>query len=236
MIAEVLPQLVSSAELFADPTDVVLFDAERAFVERAVDKRRKEFGTVRHCARLALAALGYQPAALLPGKRGAPQWPAGVVGSMTHCLGYRAAAVARDSDLHTMGIDAEPHHDLPSGVLSSVSLPQERAQLVALSLADRSVCWDRLLFSCKESVFKAWYPLTHRELDFEEASIVIDPTRRTFSARLLTTGPLVHGRRLQRFDGRWIVHDGLVLTAIAVLAASRPGEVNDPGQAARALS
>jgi 4'-phosphopantetheinyl transferase EntD len=155
---------------------------------------------------------------------------------MTHCLGYRAAAVARDSDLHTMGIDAEPHHDLPSGVLSSVSLPQERAQLVALSLADRSVCWDRLLFSCKESVFKAWYPLTHRELDFEEASIVIDPTRHTFSARLLPAGPLVHGRPLQRFDGRWIVHDGLVLTAIAVPAASRPGEVDDPGQVVGALS
>jgi hypothetical protein len=116
---------------------------------------------------------------------------------------------------------AKPHHHLPSGVLSSVSLPQEREQLVALSLADRSVCWDRLLFSCKESVFKAWYPLTHRELDFEEASIVIEPTGHIFSARLLPAGPLVHGRRLQRLDGRWIVHDGLVLTAIAVLAASR---------------
>ncbi|MGH3628882.1 MAG: hypothetical protein ACRDRL_15780, partial [Sciscionella sp.] len=27
-----------------------------------------------------------------PPKRGAPAWPPGVVGSITHCAGYRAAA------------------------------------------------------------------------------------------------------------------------------------------------
>jgi 4'-phosphopantetheinyl transferase EntD len=222
MIADAVPEVVSSAEVFADPPDVELFESERAVVAGAVEKRQLEFTSVRYCAREALAALGHPPAPLLNSKRGAPLWPAGVVGSMTHCAGYRAAAVARDTDVYTMGIDAEPHHELPSGVLPSISLPEERAQLARLSLSDRSVHWDRLLFSCKEAVFKAWYPVTLRELGFEEASLTIDPNGRTFSARLLLDGPLVQGRRLQQFNGRWIVRDGLVLTAITVLAA--PGD------------
>ncbi|MFI7236042.1 4'-phosphopantetheinyl transferase superfamily protein [Streptomyces cyaneofuscatus] len=37
----------------------------------------------------------------------------------------------------------------------------------------------RLLFSAKESVFKVWYPLTGRELDFSEAEIGFAPAGRT---------------------------------------------------------
>ena len=94
MIAQVVPMMVASAELFTDPPDVVLFESELASVSRAVRKRRLEFDTVRHCARQALGELGYSPAPLLKGEWGEPQWPKGIVGSMTHCQGYRAAAVA----------------------------------------------------------------------------------------------------------------------------------------------
>jgi 4'-phosphopantetheinyl transferase EntD len=222
-LAEVVPPVVAAEERFTDPPDVVLFDAERALLARAVDKRRREFATVRHCARRALAALGHPPVALLPGERGAPQWPAGVVGSMTHCAGYRAAAVARASDVLTIGIDAEPHVALPDGVLAAIALPQERARLAQLHAAERSVCWDRLLFSAKESLYKAWFPLTRRWLDFEQALVTIDPVGRTFSARLLVPGPTVHGRSLQTFRGRWRLHDELVLTAITVLAQPAAG-------------
>jgi 4'-phosphopantetheinyl transferase EntD len=218
MIAELVPRVVVTEELFADPPDVVLFDAERAAVARAVEKRRREFGTVRHCARRALGALGHPPVPLLPGEGGAPQWPAGVVGSMTHCAGYRAAAVARSSQVCTVGIDAEPHDVLPDGVLSSIMLPAERTHLAELSATDRSICWDRLLFSCKEAVYKAWFPLTRRWLGFEEASVTLDPVRHTFSAHVLVPGPSVHGAQLQAFHGRWSVYDGLILAAITVLA------------------
>ncbi len=47
------------------------------------------------------------PAPILPGQRGAPRWPAGVVGSMTHCAGYRAAVVARADEVTSLGVDAE---------------------------------------------------------------------------------------------------------------------------------
>jgi 4'-phosphopantetheinyl transferase EntD len=213
-----LPPAVAAVEAFTDPPGTVLFPAEEAAVARAVDKRRREFTTVRACARDALARLGVPAAPILPGPRGAPQWPAGIVGSMTHCAGYRAAAVARASDLVTLGLDAEPHDVLPEGVLEHVSLPAERERLALLAAQRPEVCWDRLLFSAKESVYKAWFPLTQRWLGFEEADLTIDPVAGTFDARLLVPGPVVAGSPLPGFSGRWLVGRGLVVTAIAVLA------------------
>ena len=34
--------------------------------------------------------------------------------------------------------------------------------------------WDRILFCAKEATYKAWFPLTHRWLGFEDAHIVFD--------------------------------------------------------------
>jgi 4'-phosphopantetheinyl transferase EntD len=212
VISGILPSTVAAVEAFDDPPDAVLFPEEEAVIARAVEKRRREFTTARVCARTALAALGLPPGPILPGPRGAPGWPAGVVGSMTHCAGYRAAALARERDLLTIGIDAEVHEALPAGVLDLVSVAAERSRLRQLAAAEPGVCWDRLLFSAKESVYKAWYPLTHAWLDFAEADVTLDVSG-GFTAALLVSGPPVAG-----FEGRWLVRDGLLLTAIAVAA------------------
>jgi 4'-phosphopantetheinyl transferase EntD len=136
---------------------------------------------------------------------------------MTHCAGYRAAAVARDRDVLTLGLDAEPDDRLPEGVLNAIATADERARLCALAAAAPEPSWDRLLFSAKESVYKAWFPLTRRWLGFEEAAITINPSDGTFTARLLVPGPVLDGRQLTGFTGRWLARHGLVLTAIAVL-------------------
>ncbi|HEX3323621.1 MAG TPA: 4'-phosphopantetheinyl transferase superfamily protein, partial [Solirubrobacterales bacterium] len=172
--------------------------------------------TVRTCARIALGRLGLPPAPLLSGPKREPLWPAGVVGSITHCDGYRACALARDTDLATLGVDAEPNEALPDGLLGDIALPEERGQLAALALEEPGINWDRLLFSSKESVYKAWFPLAERWLGFEDATVVIDRQAGTFSARLLVPGPALDGRELTGFSGTWLVRDRLVLTAIAV--------------------
>jgi 4'-phosphopantetheinyl transferase EntD len=226
VIEKVLPPEASWAEAFADPPDAVLFPEEEALVAKAVEKRRREFATARACARSALAAFGVPPVPILPGERGAPQWPPGFVGTITHCAGYRAAAVARARDVLTMGLDAEPDEPLPDGVLAMVSLPGERARLRALAAAAPVTSWDRLLFSAKESVYKAWFPVARRWLGFEEADVTIDPAFGTFEARLLAAPPTVAGTPLTGFTGRWLASDGLILTAIAVPvpAVAAPGQ------------
>ncbi|HZG02671.1 MAG TPA: 4'-phosphopantetheinyl transferase superfamily protein [Streptomyces sp.] len=221
MIGELLPPPVETAEMFHDPPGQRLFPEEEALISGAVEKRRQEFRTVRTCAWAALRRLGIDPVPILPGQRGAPRWPDGVVGSMTHCAGYRAAAVARAAEVTAVGVDAEPNEPLPpGGVLGLVALPEERA-LLASHAADRpGVCWDRLLFSAKESVYKAWFPLTNRWLDFHDAMVRVDPCAGTFTARILLpagTAPAGAGGQPSGFEGRWLVRDGLIVTAIAVL-------------------
>lgn len=180
-----------------------------------MDRRRREFATVRHCARRALAELGHPAVPLVPGRRRAPTWPEGVVGSMTHCDGYRAAAVACRTDVCSLGIDAEPHEPVPDGIVNMVALPGERRLLAELARHDSTVCWDRVLFSAKESVYKTWFPLVGEWLGFADAEIRIDPRGPLFRARLLREGRDRDGRRLHDFHGRWQVRRGLVLTAVA---------------------
>ena len=219
MIETILPAEAATAEAFDDPPGLTLFPEEEAAIARAVAKRRREFTTTRACARTALARLGLPPVPIVPGPRGAPQWPAGVVGSLTHCAGYRAAAVARASTAHSVGIDAEPDQALPQGVLDLIALREERLQLAELAALWGGVHWDRLLFSCKESVYKAWFPLARCWLGFDQAEVSIDPDRSAFTARVLVPGPVVEGRELPGFRGRWLARDGLLLTAITVHAS-----------------
>jgi 4'-phosphopantetheinyl transferase EntD len=218
VIEKILPATVACAEAFADPPDAVLFPAEEALVAGAAAKRRREFATGRHCARTALAGLGVAPAPVLRGEMGAPRWPAGVVGSITHCAGYRAAAVARARDVLTLGVDAEPGEGLPAGVLDLVALPGERERLRDLSAAEPGTCWDRLLFSAKESVYKAWFPLTGRWLGFHDADVTIDAAAGTFRARPLAGAVADGDLPLAGFAGRWLAEGGLILTAVTVLA------------------
>ncbi|MET9833578.1 4'-phosphopantetheinyl transferase superfamily protein [Streptomyces sp. NPDC006385] len=223
MIEELLPDTVVAVEAYGEeePPNAGLYPEEEAVVVQAVAKRRREFAVVRSCARRAMEKLGVPPRPILPGERGAPGWPAGLAGSMTHCDGYGAAALVRTCDLASLGIDAEPHQTLPEGVLPAVALPAEADRLRRLAGDHPEVHWDRLLFSAKESVYKAWFPLTGKWLDFAEADIDVfadpgEPHSGGFRARLLVPGPCVGDRRLDHFEGRWTVQRGLVATAVSV--------------------
>jgi 4'-phosphopantetheinyl transferase EntD len=221
VIEQLLPACAAACDTRVDLLDVELFPEEQLAVSRAVEKRRREFVTARACAREALARLGVAPVPIPPGPRGEPHWPAGIVGSITHCHGYRACAVARAEELATLGIDAEPNEPLPAGVLREIAGPEERASLRELGRGEPAVCWDRLLFSAKEAVYKAWFPLAGRWLGFEDATLALDPHGRSFHARLLVPGPIVDGEPLRSLHGRFLAEDGLVLTAIARRSGAR---------------
>ncbi|HEY7101617.1 MAG TPA: 4'-phosphopantetheinyl transferase, partial [Mycobacteriales bacterium] len=122
MIALIVPAGVEVADATGPLPGEALLPEEEVLVARAVGKRRAEFTTVRTCARIALGRLGLPPAPLLSGPKREPLWPDGVVGSITHCDGYRAVAVARADQLATIGIDAEPHDTLPAGILARIAL------------------------------------------------------------------------------------------------------------------
>lgn len=217
LLGGVVPAAVATAELYDDPADLAPLPEEEPLIARSVAKRRNEFITVRYCARRALGELGLPPVPILKGEKGEPCWPDGVVGSLTHCEGFRGAVVGRRDDVRSLGIDAEPHDVLPKGVLDAISLPVERSELSRLPAGRH---WDRILFCAKEATYKAWFPLTHRWLGFEDAHIAfdVDPCGDTggFIARILIDPAAETGLPLETLRGRWTVRDGLALTAIVL--------------------
>jgi 4'-phosphopantetheinyl transferase EntD len=209
VLGSLLPPSVITIEAFADDPDTRPFPGEEDLIATAVATRRREFVTARRCAREALAGLGIAPVPIRPGPRREPLWPGGVAGSITHCAGYRAAAVVRTSDVASIGIDAETHAPLPPRVIPAVTAPGDVEHLAELAARDPSVHWDRLLFSAKEAVYKAWFPLTGRWLGFEDAALTIDPAERTFTARLRVDAPF------DALHGRYLITGGLVLAAVS---------------------
>ena len=108
-----------------------------------------------------------------------------------------------------MGLDAEPAEPLPKDVLGSIARVGEIPQLKRLE--EQGVhCADRLLFCAKEATYKAWFPLTHRWLGFEQAEIDLRDDGTFVSYLLVRPTPVPF------ISGKWVLRDGYVIAATAV--------------------
>lgn len=190
----------------------LLLADEMAVVAGAVESRRQEFAAGRECARSALAAQGSFGQPLLPGRGRAPIWPSGFIGSITHCAGYAAAAVSTNAGYSAIGIDAEPAEALPSEIYDLVLTQTDQEIVADLESKYPRTPWSRIVFSAKESVYKAWYPIRGEWLGFEEASVY--PLRDgRFRVRILRPriGPFP-----SEIVGRWALTDDIILTGLAI--------------------
>ncbi|MEU3566125.1 4'-phosphopantetheinyl transferase superfamily protein [Kitasatospora sp. NPDC006786] len=205
VLAALLPPHVHCAEAFGVPSEGRLLPSEAAYIRDRSPRRRRQFATARTLARQVLGVLGHPPVPLLPGPGGAPRWPAGVTGSITHTDGYTACAVAGTGRLASLGIDAEPARPLPRGVLQLVSSEAERSALAVLP--EGRVPWDTVLFSAKEAAYKAVHPLTGTWAPLAAISVAVYADG-TFTAR--------HPHHPAVRTGTWGVHRGTVVTALAL--------------------
>lgn len=206
-----LPDSVRVAE--ADPAtadELELHPEERAVVARAVPKRRRQFAAGRLLAR---RLLGARAVPLLPGPDGAPRWPPGVVGSITHCDLLAAVAVGDAGPIAGVGIDVEVLGPLPDGTARFVLSPLESARLGALAPADRGVA-ERVVFSAKESIYKAQHARSGAFVDFRDVDVHVDMDRGEFRG-VLRTGVPGYGRG-SVFVGRHRLDAGLIVTAVVV--------------------
>lgn len=230
LVRAVVPDGVYAAEVRGEGDESGLLPTERAAIGHAVVKRRREYAGARRAARAAWSRLDVPARPLLNAPTREPIWPDGIVGALTHCEGYGAAAVARAGVYDGIGLDAEPNEPLPVGVWSVVGLEEERRALDELELGlgpDRlGVALDRLVFCVKEATFKVWFPLTRRWLDFDEASVRID-LRGEFEVRLLLDRLPHEDPRLWSLSGRWR-HDGDVVLAAIALPSLSGGQLAPP--------
>lgn len=205
-----------------------LHPQERPYVSDAVPLRRAQFADARACARNALTDLtGHDHAETIIGKgeRGMPLFPHGVVGSLTHTTGFRAAVVARTDTLKSVGVDAEVAKPLPDGVADAVLTARDLDHIAALrqrgqhhahqheedpQLSPAENIVETVVFSAKEALYKSWFPLARVFLDFSQANIELHHDG-TFTA--FVHHDAASGEVPRTIPGRWMVGSGYVVTS-----------------------
>jgi len=149
--------------------DVTLPDQLRG----AVARRQIDFLAGRHCARRALQAAGLsEPVAIGIGEHGSPQWPKGFTGSITHCPGWAMAVASRSAQISSVGIDMEElmSASVARSVASQIASPVETTYLEEQPAPFEAML--TLLFSAKESLYKALYPSVRRYFDFLDVQAI----------------------------------------------------------------
>jgi 4'-phosphopantetheinyl transferase EntD len=152
-----------------------LCNEEERLIETAVKKRQQEFRAGRNAAHQALDELSAPWEPLMRDEKRQPLWPAGFLGSISHCRGECVAVCAKAGDLISLGIDVEPLEPLPKGVAQYIHTPHDQATMEA----DRSLP-ERLIFSAKESIYKCYFPLIGEHMGFQSVSLNIDPDKMRF--------------------------------------------------------
>ena len=160
-----LPGVMIGHRVISPGDENALMPAEAAAFAASVVAVRRASGAARIVARRLLANIGIVGCALPKAQGGAPVWPPGIVGSISHDSRVAMAAIARCRDFSAIGIDIEPAERLPPDLLDIVATPQERARISDDPFA------GRLLFAAKEAVYKAVYPLDRTFLDHHDVQI-----------------------------------------------------------------
>jgi enterobactin synthetase component D len=173
-----LPQTLAGVQLISACFDPALLGAEdfsRCAIApvAGVAKRQSEYLAGRLCAREALRRLTGAAEVPTVGSDRAPQWPSGLVGSITHGKGWAAAVVALRRDWRGLGLEVE--QPLPASraerLAAEILTPAELLRLQTLPAEQRA--WRvSLTFSLKESLFKALYPLVLRRFYFQDAELL----------------------------------------------------------------
>jgi len=207
-----------------DGKKIELFPEEAFAIRGAVERRRVEFASGRCCARAALRRLDGPTVAIGVGHNRAPIWPDGFVGSISHCRDICCAAVARSSDVQSLGIDVEYAEALEQHLESMICSDAERAAWSRLPVL-RGSTWGKIAFVTKEAFYKCYSPVMKTFLEFHDVSVEFIATR-------FSNGEPVGGEFAVRLKprqgipdvafeprGRWILKGELALAAAAILPA-----------------
>jgi len=160
-----VPGILVDHRLIADGDELALLPAEAAAFAGSVLKVRRASGAARIVARMLLSRFGREPYAIPKSTAGMPVWPDGIVGSLAHDAKVAIAATAARPEFQSVGIDIEPAEPLAPDLLDIVATAQERDRIGDDPLR------GRLLFSIKEAIYKAAYPLDRTFLDHHDVEV-----------------------------------------------------------------
>lgn len=182
-------------------------------LQNAVTKRRAEHLAGRIAACEALSLYGVKDFVPGIGLHREPCWPPGFTGSITHTEKIALAAVIadRNSEHCAMGIDCEMMmseqnaRELADGIINMA----ERRLLQSCALPFPAGL--TLVFSAKESLFKALYRHVGRYFDFSAAEVTQIKGDRLELTLVSPLGPFAHG---MTFTALWNSDGARLMTLI----------------------
>ena len=150
---------------------------ENYFSQLSSVSRKEHYRSGRICAGEVLSKLGTlgQPVLRDPQTR-EPLWPEGISGAITHSGKWAAAAAGKTSDVSGIGIDLEDlERQVNSRISRHVCIPEEQKWLQECGedFLEQNL---KIIFSAKESIFKAFFPYTRTYLHFHDARILMEQT------------------------------------------------------------
>lgn len=187
-----------------------LLNVERPCAEGRGRRRREEFSSGRYCARRAMAARGMPLGAVLIGASRSPVWPAGTCGSLTHSRQLAGAAVS--DSLSGLGLDIEHFGRLSVRAAERILTEPESQALHAL--APDFLRLATIVFSAKESVYKAIYPIAGLYVGYREVQITLSLQESEFRATYVGHNEL--NRPLEVGVGHWGLIEEAVLTRFEI--------------------
>ena len=138
-------------------------------LSKAVNKRQADYLAGRALVNRAFAALELPPQTVNSGPDRAPIWPEGVTGSISHTSTSCACILSRNTDLR-IGIDIET--DLSARgdkAVRKIALRDDERRLIDAQA--NTLHLPALIFSAKETLFKALYPIVQDFFGFDCAQI-----------------------------------------------------------------
>lgn len=193
-------------------------------VRNSVVKRQAEFIAGRLCARSILAAHGLPDVAIAIGAHREPVWPPSLIGSITHNGQYAAAIACPPGPFVGIGIDIESviKDDARQSLVDMVVSAQEADYLRASTGGLSFNCLLTLVFSAKESFFKAAFAQVQEYFDFDAVSIVdIDAEQRIMRFRCEQTLSK-HLARGYCYDARFAILDSASIFTVVLLKNPLP--------------
>jgi 4'-phosphopantetheinyl transferase EntD len=160
-----VPGILVDHRLIRDGDELALLPEEKAAFAGSVLKVRRASGAARIVARTLLSRFGRAPRAIPKSTTGVPVWPEGIVGSLAHDSEVAVAAMAAQREFLSVGVDVEPAEPLAPDLLDIVATAGERERM------RDDPFHGRLLFSVKEAIYKAVYPLDRMFLDHHDVEV-----------------------------------------------------------------
>jgi enterobactin synthetase component D len=152
-----------------------------ATLSHAVTKRQAEYLAGRICAQAVLKTCGFDTFQVFNGEDRAPIWPDNITASISHTKGIAVAMASKDAKVKGIGIDIEYLMDKEKEIeLQSYILAPDENEVFS-EWASTHFHPLTIIFSAKESLYKALYPSVKTFFGFDSASLIsFDNKKLTF--------------------------------------------------------